>query len=222
MEDRLYEELKGRMQGDMMPVRPLTRTWKRASFLWLIWTALILLVLLSFGLRRDYESVGLWLTWILPLVQMFFAYMIIALSLRLTVPGSAVASSVLAGIALLGAAVHLTVSSIIFHLSPTVVEPGHDFHASAVCFGMTIVLSLLPIIAVLFLCWRGFPSHPSILGPACGLGCGLSAEAVWRLHCPFNSWSHILTSHTAAVAAAVLLGWLGSVLYSRYQWKRSK
>jgi hypothetical protein len=220
MEDLLLNKLKDRMQRDMKPVRPLSSGWKRVSVLWAIWLGLALLVLLAFGLRRDHEAVGLWLVWILPLVQIVFAYSILVLSMRLTIPGSAVASSALAGTALLGAAAHLVVSSVIFHLSPAGVEPGHGVHASIVCFGLTLSLSLLPLAAVLYLCSRGFPSRPVILGLACGLGCGLSAEAVWRLHCPFNSWDHVLTSHTAAVAAAALLGWLGSAWYSRRRHNR--
>lgn len=220
MEDMQFEKLKDRIQYDMEPVKALAPPWKRTSFLFIIWFFLAALVLLLFGLRQDADALGPWLFWILPLVQLFSAYAVVVLSVRLTVPGSAVAPSVLAGMLSLGVAVHLAVSWIIFHLSPVGVEPGKDFYASSVCLVITLCLSILPLVLALTLCSRGFTSRPVVVGLALGLACGLSAEAVWRLHCPYNNWSHILSSHTAAVLAAALVGWILSFIFFRHFSKR--
>ena len=50
--------------------------------------------------------------------------------------------------------------------------------------------------------------RPLILGLVCGVGCGLSGEAIWRMHCHYNSWGHILSSHFGAIIAAGLIGFL--------------
>ena len=223
MEDMQYEKLKDQIQYDMEPVKALAPPWKRASSLFIIWFFLAALVLLLFGLRQDTDALGPWLFWTLPLVQLFSAYAVAILGVRLTVPGSAVATSVLAGMLSLGVAVHLAVSWIIFHLSPVGVEPGKDFHASSVCLVITLCLSILPLVLALTLCSRGLTSRPVFVGLACGLACGLSAEAVWRLHCPYNNWSHILSSHTAAVLAAALVGWILSfIFFRRFSKRRSR
>ena len=220
MEDMPFDKIKDQIQNDMEPVKPFAPPWRRASFLFGVWVFLVALVILVFGLRHDTDALGPWLFWILPLGQLLSAYAVIVLSVRLTVPGSAVATSVLAGLVFLGAAAHLAVSWIMFYLSPIGVEPGKDFHASSVCLIITLCLSILPLVTALTLSFRGLPTRPLVVGLACGFASGLSAEAVWRLHCPYNAWSHILTSHTVAVLAAVILGWVLSFVFSRHFSKR--
>ncbi len=215
MEEMPFEKLKDRIEEDMAPVKSYAPPWRRASFLFGIWSLLGALVLLLFGLRQDANALGPWILWLLPLVQLLSAYALIILSIRLTIPGSAVATTILVALALLGVAVHLAVSWILVHLSPIGVELGEDLRASSVCLIITLCLSILPLVMALTLCSRGFPSRPIVVGLACGFACGLSAEAIWRLHCPYNAWSHILSSHTLAVLAAVLLGWILSLIFFR-------
>jgi hypothetical protein len=215
MENMQYKQLKDQISRDLTPVQALAPTWKRACALFAVWALLILLVLFLFGIRPDSENLGPWLLWTLPLIQLLSAYAIVAVSIRWTIPGSAVPSSVLVGITLLGAAIHLAVSWFMFYLSPIGVEPDESTHAFTVCLVITLLLSLLPLITALVLSARGLPSRPAVLGLVFGFGCGLSAEAVWRLHCPYNSWNHILLSHTGAIIAAGLLGFVLSSLYFR-------
>lgn len=213
MDDLQYKKLKDQIGQDLKPVQALAPPWKRALSLLGLWGLMVLLVLVLFGLRPDSEALDPWLLWGLPLIQLLSAYAIITFSIRRTIPGSAVASSVLVGITLAGAAIHLAISSVIFHFSPIGVEPGHGVHAAVVCLLITFFLSLFPLVTVLYFCTRGLPSRPAVLGLIYGLGCGLSAEAVWRIHCPYNSWDHILVSHTGAVLATGLLGFILSTLY---------
>jgi hypothetical protein len=215
MEDMPFENLKDKIRKDMAPVKAFAPPWKRASFLFGIWFLLGVLVLLLFGLRHDADALGPWLFWLLPLIQLLTAYAVILLAVRLTVPGSAAAASVLAGLVLLGVAVHLAVAAIMFHFSPVEAAPGKDFHASAVCLIITFCISIFPLVPALILCARGLTSRPIAVGVASGFACGLSAEAVWRLHCPYNDWGHILSSHTLAILAAVVLGWILSFIFFR-------
>jgi hypothetical protein len=205
-EDALYRELRNQIQSDLKPVRPMAPAWKRVSPVFAIWAILAGFVLLTLGLRRDVDALGSWVTWSLPLIQIMGAYTILTFALRLTVPASEISSSVLALLALFGIAMHLIISEIIFGLSPVPVEPGRERHLAAVCFAFTLVLGLVPLIFIGFLSNKGLPSRPGFLGLVCGLGCGLSGDAVWRLHCPYNSWDHILTAHSGAILATTLLG----------------
>jgi hypothetical protein len=166
-------------------------------------------------LRRDSEVLGPWMLWGLPLIQLLAAYITVAMALRLSLPGSEVSTSSLAGVALLGVAVHLAISGIVFHLSPIQVEAGRQMHLAIVCFLFTLGLGLIPLIFVRILSLKGLVSRPAILGLACGLGCGLTGEAAWRMHCPYSSWDHVLIAHSGAVLATALLGFILSYSASR-------
>lgn len=220
MEDMPFEKIKDRVRQDWGPIKPFAPPWKRSAFLFGVWLILAALNLTLFGPRPDADVLGPWYFWILPIVQLLSAYAVIVLGVRLTVPGSAAAPSVVAGLAFLGAAVHLAVSWMIFQISPVEVEAGRHILISLVCLVFTLSLSILPLVLALVMSRRGMPSRPAVVGLACGFACGLSAEAVWRMHCPYSSWSHILSSHTAAVLAAVLLGWILSLVFFRHYGKR--
>ena len=97
-------------------------------------------------------------------------------------------------------------------MSPTVIEADREASVSGVCFIITVILGLVPLALFLLLSSKGLTSRPKILGLVCGLGCGLSGEAVWRVHCPFNSWDHILVSHSGAIVAVAILG---AVIYKK-------
>ncbi len=216
-EDALYKKIEEQVLRDMKPVRALAPIWKRVSPLLLIWVILTVLVLAAFGLRRDSEVLGLWMLYGLPLLQLLAAYVIVAFALRLSLPGSEVSISVLVWIALLGVVVHLAISGIVFHLSPIHVETGRDMHFAIVCFLFTLGLGLIPLIFVHFLSTRGLVSRPAMLGLVCGLGCGLTGEAAWRMHCPYSSWDHVLVAHSGAVLMTVLLAFIISFSTFRYR-----
>ena len=207
-EDRLYKKIREKIQDDVRPVHALAPIWKRALPLLLIWLALIGLVLFLSGLRIDSDLLGPWVVWGFPAVQLLIAYAIVALALRFTIPGSSVSASFLAFLALIGIVAHLAISGFVFQLSPTHVEANREMGLSLFCFLATFILSLIPSFFVVFLARQGFASHRLFLGLVCGIGCGLSGEAIWRMHCHYNSWDHILSAHTGAVFAAGLVGFL--------------
>lgn len=205
-EDAVLKKIKSQIQGDLEPVHALPPVWKRVLLLFPIWIVLIALVLAVFGLRPDYDVVGPWLLWSLLLVQFLAAYLIIAFGVRSTIPGSAVPVPLLIIFTFIGLATHLILTETVFRLSPTLVESEREFLVSCVCFSITLFLGLIPLALFLLLSSKGLTSHPALLGLVCGLGSGLSGEAVWRMHCPYNSWDHILTAHSGAIVAVAILG----------------
>lgn len=214
-EETLYRKVKDQIQNDMAPVQALAPLWRRVLPLLLVWVALIGLVLVLFGLRSDSDELGPWITWGFPMIQLLAAYTIVALALRLTIPGSSVSTSLLAFFALLGIAIHLAVSEIVFRLSPIRVEAGRELDLGLFCFFVTLFLGLIPSLLIIFLSRQGLTARPLYLGLVCGIGCGLSGEAIWKLHCHYNSWDHILGSHFGAVLAAGLIGFLVGFLSFR-------
>ncbi len=207
-EDTLHRKIRDQIQQDTRRVHALAPIWKRAMPLILIWMVLIGLVVMLPGLRSDSELLGPWIVWGFPVVQLLAAYAMVALALRLTIPGSSVSASFLSFLALLGIAIHLGLSGIVFRLSPTHVEVNREVDLAILCFVTTLVLSLMPSIFVIFVARQGLTSRPMFLGLVCGAGCGLSGEAIWRMHCHYNSWGHILSAHFGAIIAAGLIGFL--------------
>ncbi len=204
----LYEKIRDQIQHDMEPVRALAPLWKRVAPLLLIWLMLIGLVLVVFGLRSDSDLLGPWITWGLPVVQLLAAYAMLAFALRLTIPGSSISASFLAFLASLGIAVHLAIAEIVFRLSPSRVESSRELDLALICFFVTAFLGLIPSLYVVVLSRQGLASRPLFLGLVCGLGCGLSGEAIWRVHSPYNSWEHILTAHAGAILVTSVIGFL--------------
>jgi hypothetical protein len=219
-EDRLFEKIRNEIASDLAPVRPLGPPWKRASILLLLWLLLIAVVLAVFGFRRDYHVLGPWVVWNLTLVQTLAAYAAVVFAVRLTMPGSLIPGSYLAVIAAAASVIHWTISGILFHLSPTRVEPGREWRLALICFASELCLGLIPLAVILALSRKGLPLRPITLGLLAGLGSGLTAEAAWRMHCAYNSWNHILLSHSFAILATALLGGMLGFSWKRRQLKR--
>jgi hypothetical protein len=207
-EDTLQKKIRDQIQQDIEPVHALAPVWKRAMPLVLIWLVLIGLVILLTGLRSDSDLLGPWIVWGFPAVQLLAAYAMVTLALRLTIPGSSGSVSFLSFLALLGIAIHLMISGVMFYLSPTHVEANREVGLALFCFATTFVLSLIPSLLVIYAARQGLVSRPLIVGLVCGAGCGLSGEAIWRMHCHYNSWDHILSAHFGAIVAAGLIGFL--------------
>lgn len=219
-EDRLFEKIRNEVASDLEPVQPLGPPWKRAAILLPLWLLLVGIVLAVFGLRRDYHALGPWALWDLTLLQALAAYTAVALGVRLTVPGSLIPGSFLALIAVAASSIHWVVSGIMFHLSPTRVEPGREWTLALICFVVELCLGLVPLSVILSLARQGLPLRPIALGLVAGFGSGLAAEAAWRIHCPYNAWNHILISHSGAVLATALLGGLVGYLWNRHELKK--
>jgi hypothetical protein len=210
-----YKTIEEQVRRDIGPVRALAPVWKRSAPLLLIWMLLTALVLAIFGLRPESGILGPWLLWGPPLIQLLAAYAVVMFALRLSIPGSETSIPVLVVIAALGIGLHLAISEIAFRLSPVYIAGGREMHLAIVCFLFTLGLGLIPLAFIYFLSAKGLASRPGILGLVCGLGCGLTGEAAWRMHCPYSSWNHVLVAHSGAVLTTALLGGIISILLFR-------
>jgi hypothetical protein len=205
-EDRLFENIRNIVASDLEPVRPLAPNWRRASTLLFLWPFLVGIVLAVFGLRHDYYVLGPWMACVLPFLEALAAYGIVIFGLRLAIPGSLVSWAFTAFLVAAASLAHLIIAGVMFHFSPTHVEPGAALRMTFTCFAITLFLGLIPLAFILNISRKGFPMRPKALGFLSGLASGLAAESAWRFHCPFNSWAHILTSHSTAVLATALIG----------------
>ncbi len=214
-EHKVHEKIRDQIRQDIKPVAPMAPAPRRAMPLLILWMALVAIVLAVFGMRSDYDTLGAAAAWSLPLLQLIAAYIIVTFALRLTVPGSAVPSSLVILAAFFGISVHLLISAVTFYMSPTYVEPSRVLPLFAICFSVTLCLGLIPLVMILFLCAKGFSSRPGIIGLVSGLGCGLTGEAAWRMHCHYSAGDHVLFAHLGAVLVTALLGWLLAYRYLR-------
>lgn len=198
--------LRSAVESDLRPVTPLPPPALRV--VWLVPFAVVLLVasVLAFGLRMDAPHLGLALTWGASALQTCLGLVLVAAALREAVPGTTLSRSALAlsfGASVLAV---LAVTGLTWSMSQTYVPARAARFVWTVCFGATI-LTALPALAVCsWLVARAFPLRPALAGALYGLGCGLMADAGWRLFCHYSSPAHVFGAHTAAVAVTTLLG----------------
>ena len=211
-----FESIRGRIEAEMVPVRPLSGAWKRALFLPLLFGMLVGIVLLVLGLRSDYEVLGPSIAWGFAVLQCLAAYAVLTLGLRITIPGADLPITILAFVALLGLGLHFAVAELSFQLSPISVEAHQFWRMVVVCASITLGLGLLPLAVFLVFASRGLPRSATTVGLLCGLSSGLCGEAAWRMHCAYTSWDHVLPAHSGAILLTALLGAaLGSWAQSR-------
>lgn len=210
-----FDEIKRLVEEDIKPVRPIIEPWKAALSVVALWCPVVALVLAFLGLRSDHTQLGTVGTWGFAFIQLLVAYLIATVGIRLTIPASNLPMIVLSLAVFSGAVTHLAISGITFHLSPRGLEPAQFGKVSLVCFLVTFLLGLLPSILLLIFASRGLPIRPLVTGLLCGLGSGLSAEAAWRLHCPYSSPDHVLLAHTGAVISVMLLGSVAGFFWQR-------
>jgi hypothetical protein len=88
------------------------------------------------------------------------------------------------------------------------------------CLGLTLAVSLAPLLLALYARRRSNPLHPASEGAAVGVAVGLGAAFAVDLWCPVAHPQHVLLGHVAPVALLALAGaamgarWL-SVIHSR-------
>ena len=212
-DDPLLERLKQEISSDLKPEQPLAPAWTRALFLFPVWGALLALAVGGFGIRADYETLGPGLAWVLALVQIAVAYLLVSAGLRLAIPGALLSTSILRLAALLAVLSHLSITAFTFQRSPVSVSPDRTWELWAICFLITLLMSLLPLAAAALFVSRGLPGSPILVGALCGLAAGLAGEAAWRMHCHYTAWEHILAAHTSAVLLATVVGAVAGFLW---------
>ena len=213
-QDRLYKQIRDKMEDDFAPVKALREPWKRA--LWIFPLALLLsvAVLALFHLRPDVSNFHPLELYGFILLQVAACYVLLRAVLKTGVPGSFPSLSCLALTGATAAAVFLIASLVHHRASPGHPGIGQELSMGAACISIVGLMGVSSLVGGFFLGRYGLTLRARTAGLLLGLCGGLAAEAVWRLHCPFTSWSHVLVFHGGAV---LILAFAGAVFgYGRH------
>jgi hypothetical protein len=207
--------LRDIVERDLKPTRPLRRPWARALVLVPIAAALVAGIPLLHAFRGDMDAIGFVRAWGFSIAQAVGGLIVIALALRESIPGRALANgtvgtTIVCGLALPMCVVVLTSSR--FDVGPS---PGLALAEGAACFRTSALAAVPAIIIAAILAARAFPLRPGIAGALYGLGAGLMADAGLRLYCDYSMPSHVLFAHGGAVAASMAAGALVATTIAR-------
>jgi hypothetical protein len=194
--------------------------WVRALFLVPYALLALVFLLLVFGLRPDAEDVGGEVLWGFAVLQLLAAYSIFIVALRQAVPGSAVGPSAWFSVFLLILVMQVGVALWTYRQSPLDVPSDRVYTYGLACFSMMSLLGFVPAAIAFWLLGRGLPLRPRVAGVLAGLGGGLVAESVYRTHCAYSHWTHILPWHGGAVLLLGLVGFYCGVLWEKRRLRR--
>jgi hypothetical protein len=211
--DETFQRIRSEIAHDMRPVRRLSSGWLRALFVLPYALLALVLLLLVTGLRSDSQDLGLEVLWGLGFLQLLSAYLIFSVALRQAVPGDAVNPKFWLASPALALLVPMVVAIWTYMESPLEIPAERVLGYGLACFSLTSLLGVLPLVIGLWLLSRGLPLRPRVAGLLTGLGGGLLAEAVYRMHCPYSHLSHVLPWHGGAVLLLGLVGFCSGVLW---------
>lgn len=196
--------LREQVAADLRPVSSRGGRWRWGT-LGALSVVLFCGVFALFGIREDYEVLGLLWTWGLTGCQFFTAFVLLGVTLREASPGRYLARALLWALALGALATHTLTTWLTFLGSSAAAPEGVGANFSLVCLGLEITLGLPIGLMALWFLTRGVVSRPWSAGLLGGLGAGLAGDAVWRLICPYSDPTHVLTSHTFGILVVSLL-----------------
>lgn len=211
--DETFDRLRLEISRDLKPVRPLSSAWVRVLFLVPYALLALAVLLLVSDLRADAPELGPEILWGLATLQLLVAYLVFSIALRQAVPGDTAGSKPWLGFPALVLGVQFGVAMWTYRYSGLVVPPERVVTYGLVCFGMMAVIGLAPLAGGLLLLSRGLPLKPRLAGLVSGFAAGLLAEAVYRTHCSFSQWSHIVPWHGGAVVLLGLAGFWAGLLW---------
>lgn len=209
-------DLRAAIARDLKPTRPLARPSRRSLIVLPMAIAILVGIPLLHQFRPDMEWLGLTRSWVLSILQSLAGVGLVALALRESVPGRAVAGTRVAvaiGLGLLIPAAVLAVTAV-----PGVIvgsSEGHWWMDSYLCFRTSALAAAPALFLSAALAARAYPLRPAIAGALYGLGSGLIADAGLRLYCDYSEASHVLFAHDGAVAASMFAGMGMAVILAR-------
>jgi hypothetical protein len=176
----------------------------RALWLPAVSAALGLAVVIGLGWRSDFGILGAWRTVGFSTIQVGFALAPLLVGLRLSIPagGGSLAMALAAAAGALLA--HLLVSGLTLDASALSPPAGYESTSGLTCLSAIALTSVVPLAGAIVLLRRGVVTRWLLSLLVIGLASGLAGEAVWRLHCPFSVWSHVLPFHTGALLVSLL------------------
>lgn len=203
-DDYLLKRLREQIEGDMAPVRPLRAPGIRALLPVATCLALGGLVMMVAGLRRDIEVIGAWRLLSFALLQVAACAWLFTISLRWSVP--AMGRPWMALVWVPGALlVPALLTAAILDRSALAPPSGSEWRTGLACLSAITLIGLAPLAAAAVLTLRGLPMRLLAGFAIIGFASGLSAEAIWRLHCPYSAWGHVLPFHYGPLLATVLV-----------------
>jgi hypothetical protein len=201
--------------GDLRPVRPLARPWKRALGVCGVGALLACGVYLGFGVRHDARLLGRGVLWGLSGLQAAYGVILIVSALRVSIPGRTLARQFAAGLLLAGVGLVLTITYATWLAHASLVPIGRQYLYWSICFRTPVLLGLPPLLLTLLLAFRAYPTRPALTGALAGLGAGLLSDGSWRTYCEVSDPGHVLTSHVASVVLLTAGGLLLALLFAR-------
>ncbi len=213
--DSSFEHVRDEVSRDLEPVTALRPAWISALITIPVALLLLSVVLAVYGLRSDSAAIGGWALWGPATLMVVAAYVVLIMALTQRSPESTV--SWMSWIVLPMGAVALQLGGAYWTLAYSGLAAPVTWQTEAMCFWRISILGVPPVLLVLWLLSRGLPLRPKIAGLLAGVGGGLVAEGIYRLHCGMSHTTHVVTWHTAAILVMGLLGVLAGVGWDRRQ-----
>lgn len=213
--DETFNRIRSEIFRDLSPVRPMASEWIRALFLLPYALFALVLLLLATGLRPDAQDLGAEVLWGLAALQLLAAYLIFSVAFRQAVPANAVSPMTLLFFPFLVFVMQAGVAYWTYRYSPLEVPSDSVYVYGLACLGMMCLFGAVPLVIAVRLLGRGLPLRPGFAGLVIGLGSGLVADAVYRTHCAYSHWSHILPWHGGAVLLLALVGFGAGILWEK-------
>jgi hypothetical protein len=207
--------LRDAVATDLRPVRPLPPAWRRT-----LWLAIPLALALvsawrDFGLRGDAARLGPILLWAASALQLLAGGALLALALRLAIPGERLGRGA-AGLGLgIVVAWLVGLNMLGWQISPSRVPTGHEAFYWRVCSSRELLMAAPLVVGGVLLLRRAFALRPALAGALCGLGAGLMVDSGWRTVCSITAADHIVDAHLLPVLVSTLLGAAAATLLAR-------
>jgi hypothetical protein len=201
----LLTRLKSEIAPDLATVQPLPAPGLRALWLLAAWVVLAGGLFMVLGSRQDVEVLGPWRSVGFSLVEVAFCLGLFRIGLRFSIP--AMAGSLSTALVWVAGAllVHIVVNWATLERSALSPPAGHEWRTALACLSAITLLSLAPLALGFVLLSRGLLTRLLPVIVLTGVASGLAAESLWRLHCPYSNWSHVLLSHSGALVVPVLV-----------------
>jgi len=215
--NQLLEQLKRQIEPSLTSVTPLRPAWQRSLVVLACGLLLAAGLVWALGLRDDSAALGPVALWCFSLLQLAAVYFLFWLILKEGIPASKPSRELIWIIFTAAVVLHLAIVLVSNNISTNPLPVDRAPMLAAVCLSFVTVLGL-PLLLVGFrLVTHGLPDHWGRIGLLVGFSVGLSAEAAWRLHCPYSDWTHILSAHSVAIALLACLGALVGNLWMKHR-----
>ncbi len=207
--DRLRREI-----GDQIePVTPLRPPWQRLlTVLPVIVVAMVMP--LAYNQLRNTGELGMMLAWVPVAIQVLVAFALLIFALREGIPGWRISSTKIFAFVLAAYALQIVINFLIFIRAP--MSSGGTVTMWMGCFRAESLIGLPALVLIAWLVARTLPQRPLVAGFLTGTGAGFTAEASWRLFCPYSDAAHVLMGHTGGILVLGLTGFLLGYLWTLY------